>query len=130
MLVLGTAMPAFADDQPILGRIGIKLVRGVVNLGTGWLEVPKQIHHVAREKGLLLGLTRGAIDGLGMFATRTVAGAYEILTFPLPIPPRYQPMLRPDYVWQAEPPEAPAAHLEPDTVEGMYHHGDAPSSRQ
>ncbi|HJU04054.1 MAG TPA: exosortase system-associated protein, TIGR04073 family, partial [Nitrospiraceae bacterium] len=107
-LMVFSADPALAGDQPVLLGIGTKLLRGLINVGTGWLEMPKQIYQVARDKGVLLGLTRGPIEGMGMFAARTVGGAYEILTFPLPLPPRYQPMLYPDYVWQAEPPEIPA----------------------
>ncbi|MGH7230565.1 MAG: exosortase system-associated protein, TIGR04073 family [Nitrospiraceae bacterium] len=110
---LCTAMPAFAEDQPILLQMGTKLTRGVVNLTTGWMEVPKQIYHVGQEEGWVIGVVRGPFDGLGMLAARTLAGAYEILSFPLPIPSRYQPMLLPDYVWQADAPEAPASSFEP-----------------
>ncbi|OLD74828.1 MAG: hypothetical protein AUG95_01395 [Nitrospirae bacterium 13_1_20CM_4_62_6] len=51
---------------------------------------------------VVTGALRGPIDGLGMFVARTVAGAYEVLTFPIPLPPRYQPMLFPEYIWQPE----------------------------
>lgn len=107
-----TVAPAQAETAPVLSHMATKLIRGVVNFATGWAEVPKQIYLIGREEGWTTGMIRGPIDGLGMFAARTVAGAYEILTFPLPIPPGYQPMLQPDYVWQAEPPEAQAFHAE------------------
>ena len=110
---LCTAMPARAEDQSIVLQAGEKLTRGLVNLTTGWLEVPKQIHHVGQEEGWLTGALRGPFDGIGMFAARTVAGAYEILTFLIPLPFRYQPLLQPEYVWQAEPPETHASQFEP-----------------
>lgn len=90
------------DDPPIVFQIGAKFARGVANFATGWVEVPKQIYGVGQQEGWLIGSIKGPIDGLGMFAARTIAGAYEILTFPFPIPLHYQPMLKPEYVWQPE----------------------------
>jgi hypothetical protein len=37
-----------------------------------------------------------------MTLARTVAGIYEIFTFPIPIPLHYQPLIQPPYVWQPE----------------------------
>ncbi len=90
------------NESPVFEKIATKLVRGAANFATGWVELPKQIYLVGHNEGWVTGALRGPIDGLGMFIGRTVAGAYEVLTFPLPIPPHYQPMLRPDYVWQQE----------------------------
>ena len=58
------AMPAFAEDPPILHQMATKLTRGVANLTTGWAEVPKQIYHVGHEEGWVIGAVRGPIDGL------------------------------------------------------------------
>ena len=90
------------DVSPVVEKIATKLVRGIANFTTGLVEVPKQIYLVGRNEGWAAGALRGPIDGFGMFIARTFAGAYEILTFLVPIPPRYQPMLQPDYVWQPE----------------------------
>jgi len=89
-------------ESPVVEKIGTKLVRGIANFILALAEVPKQIYLVGRKEGWAIGALRGPIDGFGMFIARTLAGAYEILTFPVPIPPRYQPMLQPDYVWQPE----------------------------
>jgi putative exosortase-associated protein (TIGR04073 family) len=109
-------MPVWAEDSSALQGVGFKLTRGMANFGLGWVELPKQIYHVGHEEGWLIGMTRGFIDGVGMFAARTVAGAYELLTFPLPVPPHYQPLLKPDYVWQPEPAETAASTLEPQAT--------------
>ena len=101
--VLGAGQPAAAEEPGIPQQIGTKFVRGVANLATGWVEIPKQIYVVGTSEGWVAGALRGPFDGLGMFAARTIAGAYEILTFPIPVPPNYQPMLSPEYVWEAEP---------------------------
>jgi putative exosortase-associated protein (TIGR04073 family) len=117
LCLLSGAAAARAEEPGLAERIGLKLARGAANFCTGWVELPKQMYLVTHERGWLIGLTRGTFEGLGMLGARTVAGAYEVLTFPLPIPPHYQPLMQPDYVWQPEPPAAPApdaAPAEPD----------------
>src|SRR6185295_14742280 len=113
LIVSGT--PANAEEPGLFERIGTKLVRGVANLSTGWVELPKQIYVVGTNEGWVAGVFRGPFDGLGMFFARTIAGAYEILTFPVPVPPRYQPMVQPEFVWESEPP-APS-HVSSASVE-------------
>lgn len=93
-----------AEEPGLAQQVAVKLLRGAANFCTGWAEFPKQVYLLTREQGWLVGMTRGTMEGLGMVGARTVAGAYEVLTFPVPIPPDYQPMLKPDYVWQPEPP--------------------------
>ena len=94
--------------------IAVKLLRGVANILTGWAELPKQVHHLWVHEGWVRGVTRGPIDGLGMLFARTLAGAYETVSFPLPVPPSYRPLLEPPYVWQAEaPPEGNNARSSP-----------------
>ena len=103
-LLIVSGMPANAEEPGLFKRIGTKLVRGVANLATGWVELPKQIYVVGTNEGWVAGVFRGPFDGMGMFFARTIAGAYEILTFPVPVPPGYRPMVNPDFVWESEPP--------------------------
>jgi len=120
-LVLAVGSPAWAEESSgishqvetpaVLTQVATKFARGVANLTTGWVEFPKQIYLVGHKEGWVSGAIRGPIEGLGMFIARTVVGAYDILTFPLPIPPQYRPMLTPEYVWQPEPAEE-SAHAE------------------
>jgi len=79
-----------------------KLVRGVANVGTGWLEFPKQIVVTYREEGLAKGMTIGPIKGIGMTLVRTVSGAGEALTFFIAYPGFFEPFFDPAYVWQKE----------------------------
>lgn len=116
-IALTLAPPALAAEPPVSRdahaapglpeQIGVKLARGVTNFCFGWTEVPKQIYLVGRNEGWLTGSLRGPVDGLGWFVARTIAGMYEIFTFPIPLPPRYQPLMTPEFVWQNEPPPAP-----------------------
>lgn len=95
---------AHADESHELGdRITGKLIRGVVNLSTGWIEIPRQIYEVGTHEGWVRGILRGPFDGIGMFFARTVAGALETATFPVPLP-TYKPLLMPVYAWESENP--------------------------
>lgn len=93
--------PAWALGSEIdtLRGIGVKLVRGVVNAATGWVEIPKQISLIWQESGPGPGSTWGLLKGVGFAVARTAVGAYEIVTFPAPIPEGYLPILEPEYVF-------------------------------
>ena len=96
--------PAHADESHALSdRISGKLIRGVVNLSTGWIEVPRQIYEVGTHEGWVRGMLRGPFDGIGMFFARTVAGAVETATFAVPLP-TYKPLLMPAYAWESDGP--------------------------
>jgi putative exosortase-associated protein (TIGR04073 family) len=92
--------PAQADDaQSLSHEVSEKFLRGMVNLSTGWIEVPRQIYEVGSNEGWVRGVLRGPFDGIGMFFARTVAGAVEMATFPVPLP-TYQPLVTPRYPWE------------------------------
>lgn len=102
--VLCLAAPASAESRAaaVAQAIGHKCLRGTANLATGWVELVKQPYLVGKREGWVIGATRGPFDGLGLFVARTLGGAYEILTCPLPVPPGYQPLLEPEHVWRTE----------------------------
>jgi putative exosortase-associated protein (TIGR04073 family) len=97
MLILAVApVPAHAaiEGGPIR-----KLGRSVTNLLTGWLELPFQVMQTTERSGSLMGATegfgRGVVFGLG----RTLVGAIELITFPIPNPTtRYGPVIEPEFV--------------------------------
>lgn len=99
---LSGAPQAQADETQVFGRqVSEKFIRGMVNLSTGWVEVPRQIYEVGTNEGWVRGILRGPFDGIGMFFARTVAGAVEVATFPVPLP-TYKPMLTPTYAWDSD----------------------------
>jgi len=75
-----------------------KLGRGIVNVLTGWIEIPKEIAEAWRETDPVSGFVVGGIKGIGYTIVRTVAGFYEILTFPMPFPENYGPIIEPEFV--------------------------------
>lgn len=77
--------------HPAFGKLG----RGVGNFLGGWLEIPVEIEdHYAPKDPLptfVTGLAVGAFKGV----VRTGVGVYEALTFVIPYPEHYEPVLPP-----------------------------------
>ena len=93
-LFAGTAE---AQMQP--GGAVMKLGRGLANVFTGWVEIPKRIYETSQLQGTAAGVTWGLLRGLGYGFIRTAAGVYETFTFPFPAPPNYAPVISPEYVF-------------------------------
>lgn len=85
-----------------------KLGRGVTNVLTGWLELPRSVYYRGRDHGPLDGMTVGLFQGLFMTVVRTVAGTFETVSFFVPAPGFYEPMMKRPLVWS-----------EPDQAEGF-----------
>ena len=93
MLIFGMTVNSYAQDP------GKKLMRGLANVLTGWVELPKNIYETSVEDNIFAGLTIGLAKGVGMTIVRTGAGIYETITFPFPIPEDYEPVLEPEFVF-------------------------------
>ena len=61
-----------------------KFSRGIINLTTGWLEVPKNISNESRKSNAGVGLTYGTVKGGVHTVGRTTAGALDTATFFVP----------------------------------------------
>lgn len=94
---LGHSDPSLTPEAPD-SSIGKKLGRGFVNVFTFWGEVPRHISLERQRSGA--GFFRGLGPGLQQTYMRFMVGFYEIISFPLPAPPDYRPMLYPVYVFE------------------------------
>lgn len=102
--LLVASRPAPASAEPMNGaKAFTKLTRGAVNVLTGWVEIPKRIQETSQDAGAFAGFTWGLLRGIGHGFIRTTAGGYEVLTFPFPAPPDYEPVIQPEYIF-SEPP--------------------------
>jgi len=99
-MVFTVASPAWAVGAEVETGVGVvtKLFRGIINAATGWMEIPKQMILVGQDSGAGPAFTWGLVKGVGMAVARSAVGAYEIVTFPMPIPEGYRPILHPEYV--------------------------------
>ena len=81
-----------------------KAGRGITNVLTCWIELPKQIHMGSQESNPVSGLAWGLIKGAGLTGLRAGMGLYEAVTFPVPYPKDYASpydmMELTDYAWE------------------------------
>ena len=102
LLFVCLVTPGFALEQPkpesIVGKMSYKLVRGLTNVATSIVEIPKQSYLSVRDQGGI-GYVVGPIKGLGMTVYRAFIGSVETVFFMVPQPGYYDPMVDPDYVW-------------------------------
>lgn len=82
-------------ENSAFGKMQDKLGRGIANILTGVVEVPKNISREWRKSDPITGLIVGGVKGVGYFGTRVVVGAYETVTFPIPVPANYEPLMFP-----------------------------------
>lgn len=77
-------------------RAGMKILSGVANVATGWMELPKNISIWSqRDSNPLIGVTEGTLWGIYHTVGRTANGAVDFLTFWLPT----YPIPNPVFVW-------------------------------
>ncbi len=88
------------EPEPWLGKASFKLVRGITNIVTSPVEIPKQIVVTTADEGAV-GLATGPLKGVGMTVMRILVGAWETVTFLLPnsFENDYDPIMNPEFVW-------------------------------
>lgn len=98
-MTMGIGVSAAWAQDPIH-----KMGRGIVNVLTGWLELPKHIHLGNQEDNPVVGIGRGLMKGAGLALLRGGVGLYEVATFPIPLPKDfaspYEQMELSDYAWE------------------------------
>ena len=71
-----------------------KLCRGINNVFLSPCEIGNRIKEVGEDAGPIEGATTGLMKGITMMLFRIGIGFFEVLLFPVPIPPRYEPTLK------------------------------------
>jgi putative exosortase-associated protein (TIGR04073 family) len=84
---VSVATAGFCDDP--LRKLG----RGAANILMCPIEITHQIQQSNNADGVWAGCTVGPIKGLGMMVVRGVVGIYEVVTFMMPFPEDYKPIL-------------------------------------
>ena len=100
LFIISLTTPAFsADDKlPNADNQLTKLGRGLANIITFPLEIPNNISKTNNSDGPFAGWTVGVLKGLWWAGARAVVGVYETVSFPVPAPKDYQPILKdPEY---------------------------------
>lgn len=87
-----------AADTAYADTAARKLGRGIANTATCVLEIPVQMIKTGEQEGAISACSIGLIKGLMYTIGRCAVGVYEIVTFPFPIPARYEPIIEPEFV--------------------------------
>lgn len=101
ILAVGSANAASGEvyrQQSDATKMMHKLGRGVVNVLTCWVEVPRNIAIEWEKTDPATGLVLGTVKGFGWGFTRLATGVFDTVTFPFPVPEGYQSMLDPEFV--------------------------------
>ncbi len=100
-IVLAAAAVSAQDlgrDRSEVGKMFHKLGRGVTNVLTSWVEIPRNIAIEWERTDPVTGMIVGSAKGLGWGFARFATGVYETFTFPLPVPDGYAPMIQPEFI--------------------------------
>ena len=90
----------YVPAEFIVHPMAKKFFRGIVNISTGWGEVPRQIVLTSISDNLPKSLTVGVLKGLMMTVVRTGSGVYDTVSFLSAAPGYFDPVLDPPYVWE------------------------------
>jgi putative exosortase-associated protein (TIGR04073 family) len=94
---------ADADQRPVK-----KLYRGIVNILTAPIEVPKQaraywIKGAQITPHILAWIGSGAVWGIVQSVKRVGSGVWDVVSFPFEKPSEFEPLLKPDFVFDQWP---------------------------
>ena len=80
-----------------------KLGRGFCNVVTCPFELALQPSRVNTSDGPMAAATWGVLKGIGMTGLRALVGVYEVVTFPIPFPKQYKPILKdPEFFFEEQ----------------------------
>lgn len=99
MLLVFCLLFLFVFQKSFAGDPIRKLSRGLVNTAFGWVEIPAEIFREAERSADVGGFMIAPFKGLFKAIGRTVVGVYEVVTFIIPIPSRYRPLIEPEFVF-------------------------------
>ncbi len=73
-----------------------KVSQGFGNIAFGFVEIPKNVINITDEQNIFVGLTWGVLRGAAHGVSRTLVGATELLSSPIPS----SEFAAPAYVWE------------------------------
>lgn len=91
--------PVFAAPQmEETGTPLRKLQRGVINIVLSPIEISHELHVEKRKNEYLPSWVTGLGRGTAYMVGRALSGVYDLVTFPIPVPAGYEPLVYPELV--------------------------------
>lgn len=88
------------------GSMARKMQRGFLNIALSPIEISHHLGKARKEAGPdVPDWILGSLNGVVHMACRSVVGAYELITVPLPLPRDYVPVMQPEFAWEYLPDE-------------------------
>lgn len=94
--LLASSVANAEEEQSYLVGFTSKVNQGFFNIGTGFIELPKNIVNISKEQNIFVGLTWGTLRGVGHTVSRTLVGVAELVSSPIPS----DDFITPPYVWE------------------------------
>jgi putative exosortase-associated protein (TIGR04073 family) len=89
------AMVPSAHAESYMTDFSNKVSQGFANTAFGFIEIPKNIVNISHESNIFVGISWGLLRGVAHGVTRTLVGAAELVTAPVPT----GEFAAPSYVW-------------------------------
>ncbi|MCX5677555.1 MAG: exosortase system-associated protein, TIGR04073 family [Candidatus Omnitrophica bacterium] len=103
VVIIFNAAPGYCETPAFR-----KFRRGFCNMLTFHMEIGQQMEAVGDAHGNGWAVTVGLTRGILMSAARLLTGVYETVTFPVPFPAEYKPIMKkPEFFWTEPFAEAP-----------------------
>lgn len=104
LLMVGVAPAGATNDETKTGSSYVsgslrKLGRGISNIVTSPIELPRKIEKVGLRDGWVAGATVGVLQGAWRTILRALAGVYETVTFFVEAPADFRPIIQPEFVF-------------------------------
>ena len=98
--VLLVSQSVFAAEVESSGPLR-KLQRGFVNIALSPMEISSELAKEKEENSdqMLPRWMSGSVRGVAYTGGQALAGVYDIVTFPLPFPKEYGPIVQPEFHW-------------------------------
>ena len=96
-LFLLAGLTASAAELASQGTRTRKLQRGLLNTAFAPLEIFHQLEEVKSQDKWLATWIPAGFWGSVYMVIRAFTGIYEVATFPIPSPPNYRPILKPEF---------------------------------
>jgi putative exosortase-associated protein (TIGR04073 family) len=90
LLMVG-ALDATAADENAFTKFG----RGMANIVTSPGELYTQPLLLSKDHDPATAVFGGILKGTAVFLARELVGLYEVITFPVPVPKGYRPLIQP-----------------------------------
>jgi putative exosortase-associated protein (TIGR04073 family) len=97
-------------------QVGEKSLNGLTNIGTAWLEIPKNVVKTTQETNIIYGMIGGL--GMGIFNTlgRLSTGVIDLVSAPIPT----DPLVSPVRAWE---------NFDTKTTYGIQYHLEEPTNQ-